>query len=165
MPFELTTSEQEQLHQWAAIGAALKTQYDAHYTLTHASADSPLWAPIFALWEAFTAAIARSLGDEGEWLIWFDMENDMGARGFQVTLHGETRAIKSVADLEWVLARDRNCTDDKALLRNALVGLVGAESRAELEQMEVAARLMPAPDADRAASINAIHALLATACC
>lgn len=48
------------------------------------------------------------------------------------------------------------------LLRTALVGLVGVDSRAELEQLEAAMRLMPAPAQDKAATIDAIHALLAT---
>ena len=48
------------------------------------------------------------------------------------------------------------------LLRNALVGLVGASSKEELQQIECAMRLMPAPQEDKVASINAIHALLAT---
>ncbi|MGL5841194.1 MAG: hypothetical protein ACRCYK_05215 [Aeromonas hydrophila] len=51
---------------------------------------------------------------------------------------------------------------DVTLLRSALAGLIGAETEAELRQMEVIMRTLPMPDADRAASINAIHALLAT---
>jgi hypothetical protein len=47
-------------------------------------------------------------------------------------------------------------------LRAALVGLVGVDTRAELEQLEAAMRLMPAPAQDKAATIDAIHALLAT---
>ena len=46
--------------------------------------------------------------------------------------------------------------------RNALAGLVGASDKAELEQMELAVRVLPAPEADKIASLNAIHALLAT---
>ena len=49
-----------------------------------------------------------------------------------------------------------------SMLRKALIGLVGAESKEELEQMEVALRIVPAPDEDKAVSINAIHALLKT---
>ncbi|HDN9511150.1 hypothetical protein [Aeromonas salmonicida] len=51
---------------------------------------------------------------------------------------------------------------DIAMLRSALVGLIGADTEAELRQMEAIMRTRPMPDADRAASINAIHALLAT---
>lgn len=53
-------------------------------------------------------------------------------------------------------------TADKARLRQALVGLIGAETREELIQMELAIRLMPMPDADKAISINAIQVLLET---
>ena len=49
-----------------------------------------------------------------------------------------------------------------AMLRTALAGLVGADGEDELRQMEVAMQLLPVPDADKAVSINAIHALLAT---
>jgi hypothetical protein len=48
------------------------------------------------------------------------------------------------------------------LLRNALIGLIGASDKAGLEQMELFMRSIPAPEKDKAVSINAIHALLAT---
>lgn len=44
-------------------------------------------------------------------------------------------------------------------LRKALAGLVGAETAEELDQLEAAMRLMPAPDEDKRVSLNAIHAL------
>ena len=47
-------------------------------------------------------------------------------------------------------------------LRAALVGLIGASTKVELEAMEFSMRSVPAPDADKAVSINAIHALLET---
>lgn len=56
----------------------------------------------------------------------------------------------------------RKAEADIALLRSALVGLIGAETEAELKQMEATMRLIPAPEADKAVSINAIHALLET---
>lgn len=56
----------------------------------------------------------------------------------------------------------RQAENDIALLRRALIGLVGVSEKAELEQMDVAMRLVPAPEADKIASLNAIHALLAT---
>ena len=56
----------------------------------------------------------------------------------------------------------RKAESDVAMLRAALVGLIGADSEQELRTMEATMRLLPAPDADKAVSINAIHALLAT---
>ena len=49
----------------------------------------------------------------------------------------------------------RKAEADIVLLRTALIGLI-------LEQTELLMRSMPAPEEDKAVSINAIHALLAT---
>ena len=51
---------------------------------------------------------------------------------------------------------------ERDMLRAVLVKLVGLDGREELEQMEAAMRLMPAPAEDKAATIDAIHALIAT---
>ena len=45
-------------------------------------------------------------------------------------------------------------------LKSALSGLVGASKKDELEAMEMFIRTAPAPDADKAAIINAIHVLI-----
>ena len=52
--------------------------------------------------------------------------------------------------------------DPSALLRSALVGLIGADTEQELREMEAMMRLLPAPEADKVVSINGIRALLAT---
>lgn len=56
----------------------------------------------------------------------------------------------------------RKAEADIKLLRSALVGLIGVSSESELREMEVLMRSLPVPDADKAVSINAIHALLST---
>ena len=56
----------------------------------------------------------------------------------------------------------RKAEGDIALLRSALAGLIGADTKDELMQMEATMRLLPAPEADKVVSINAIRALLAT---
>lgn len=47
-------------------------------------------------------------------------------------------------------------------LRAALVGLVGVDGSDQLEAMETVMRALPAPAEDKAAMIDAIHALIAT---
>ncbi|MDP2704984.1 MAG: hypothetical protein Q8O71_01135 [bacterium] len=47
-----------------------------------------------------------------------------------------------------------------AKLRAALVGLVGASEKDELEKMEMLIRVAPVPDADKIGMINAIRALV-----
>lgn len=58
--------------------------------------------------------------------------------------------------------QDENALLEKRieLLRKALVGLIGAETKEELENMEQVMRLVPGIEADKIAAINAIHALL-----
>jgi hypothetical protein len=64
--------------------------------------------------------------------------------------------------VERLLQRLERAEAENARLRAALEGLVGASTREELEQLEVVMRLLPAPAEDKAKSIDAIHALLAT---
>lgn len=47
-------------------------------------------------------------------------------------------------------------------LRAALAALVGADSKEELQAMEMYMRGMAVPDADKVAMLNAIHILLET---
>lgn len=48
-------------------------------------------------------------------------------------------------------------------LRKALADLVGASTKEELEQMELALRSMPGIKQDKIVALNAIHVLLETA--
>lgn len=48
------------------------------------------------------------------------------------------------------------------VLRDALAGVVGASDAQQLRGMELAMRTLPAPDEDKAVTINAIRALLET---
>lgn len=56
----------------------------------------------------------------------------------------------------------RKAEADIALLRSVLFGLVGVGTESELRQMEAIIRAAPVPESDKAVTINAIHALLAT---
>ncbi len=58
--------------------------------------------------------------------------------------------------------RAEKAEKERDQLRAALVGLVGADGREELDAMEGVMRLLPAPAADKAVTIDAIHALIAT---
>ena len=53
----------------------------------------------------------------------------------------------------------RAVIEQRDKLRAALAGLVGASSKEELDAMEIGVRSLPGCDEDRAAALNAIHAL------
>ena len=56
----------------------------------------------------------------------------------------------------------RRTVEERDRLRAALVGLVGASEPADLREMELAMRVLPASAEDKAATLDAIHALIAT---
>jgi len=45
-------------------------------------------------------------------------------------------------------------------LKSALLGLIGVETKEELEMMEVGVRVMSIPDKDKTNMLNAIHVLI-----
>ncbi len=65
------------------------------------------------------------------------------------------------ADIE-IAARIAVVVRQRDRLRRALVGLIGASRRDELDAMEIILRAAPAPDSDKAAAIDAIDALRET---
>jgi hypothetical protein len=66
------------------------------------------------------------------------------------------------ADVYYLMQEKRAAEKQRDQLRSALVGLVGVDGRADLEQMEAMMRMVPQPAQDRAATIDAVHALIAT---
>lgn len=84
------------------------------------------------------------------------------ANGFKLKLQPDGREDLNPYVYEFAADLVEAQVSDLATLRSALVGLVGAETEDELRELEALMRLLPAPEADKAASINAIHALLYT---
>ena len=70
--------------------------------------------------------------------------------------HGENAMVESMGISIEPAIEQRN------RLRAALVGLVGVDGREALNAMEAMMRLLPAPAADKAVTIDAIHALIST---
>jgi len=75
-------------------------------------------------------------------------------------------AIKALTEAaEQLTSADQRIAElekERGLLRSALAKIIGVDGREELEALEAVMRLMPAPAEDKAASVDAIHALLAT---
>lgn len=65
--------------------------------------------------------------------------------------------------LRGLIERNTMLQKERDMLREALVGLLGgASTREELERIEAVVRKATVSEQDRAVSLNAIHALLAT---
>lgn len=138
--------------------------------------DEPLADRVDRAYACIEAAIRASMdapSPQPEWLMLAQAKAHWFTQGGAAEF-GDIGEPESADDLvSAILARVRAnkpqpegwqdiATAQRDLLRAALVRLVGVDTREELEQMEVVMRLMPGPSEDKAATIDAIHALMAT---
>jgi len=71
--------------------------------------ESPVYESIWALQASLTAAVAKIVGDKSEWLIWYQIDNDMGRLALKASpVDGKpTRKIKSISDLAWLIQESK----------------------------------------------------------
>ena len=94
------------LTRWAAHQKAWTSQVEALRELTGADYDSKLWLPICALWEDYTSFVSAEVGDEGEWLAYFENECQMGAHPTVITLDSKRKLrLSTLRDLATLLVR------------------------------------------------------------
>lgn len=92
------------LKEWESIYRDWQVQYATLNALTKCGPDAPITLAIGRMWDAYSNAIAREVGDENDWLDWYCWENDMGAKGLEVTsTSGKTIKVKSLAQLARVI--------------------------------------------------------------
>jgi len=53
--------------------------------------------------------VAKIVGDKSEWLIWYQIDNDMGRLALKASpVDGKpTRKITSISDLEWLIQESK----------------------------------------------------------
>jgi hypothetical protein len=85
MPSTNTTSSEllaqdalVQLQAWAAHHTALTTQIEKLQAVVGAMPDCPLLASMYEVWNAYSKLIAEKVGDQSEWLEYFEHECHMG---------------------------------------------------------------------------------------
>lgn len=95
----------KRLEAWAARQRELHAQYAALHALTGAEADCPLMRPVWSVWTAYTVAVSEIVGDDNEWLQWYELECDMGRRPKTVTsTGGKTIKVRTLRQLARVIA-------------------------------------------------------------
>lgn len=93
----------EALQTWESTWKELLKQCDALSCLTGAEFAGPLFDAIFKLASEYTKAVAEIVGDDDEWMEWYEMDNEFGRRGFEAGRNGELRKISCVEDLLWLI--------------------------------------------------------------
>ena len=95
----------KRLEAWAERQRKLHAQYEALKALTSASPECALMAPVWSVWGAYTVAVSELIGDEDEWLQWYELECDMGRRPKEVTsTGGKTIKVRTLRQLARVIA-------------------------------------------------------------
>lgn len=95
---------EERLRHWKQLHTGLFAAYGDLNKLTGAMTDSKLMSPVFAIWEAYTAAVSELIGDEAEWLQWYELECDMGKRPKSVVLSNCELEVKTLRHLAKIIA-------------------------------------------------------------
>ena len=97
----------QRLKVWQERSKELDAQWEAFAAVTGAHIEGPLANAIYRLGGEYTKAVAELVGDQGEWLDYFQYECEFGAKpkwvhssdGVQVMLK-DVRALAKV--LTWV---------------------------------------------------------------
>lgn len=92
------------LLEWQRVYNDWQVQYEALQTLTRCGPEAPIALAMGRMWDAYTNAIAREVGDRNDWLDWYCWENDMGAKGQELTsTSGKTIKVTTVVHLARVI--------------------------------------------------------------
>lgn len=92
------------LEQWAADYAAVGAQLEALRNVV-GGVESPLSDAIWRMQDAYTAAVAVNVGDQGEWLAWYQTECRLGAQAMEARPceGAKWRKVKTLQQLAQVI--------------------------------------------------------------
>ena len=96
------------LQAWARRHAELQAQMDALAAPFGGTFDGPLFNAVWGTWNDYTQALSRIIGDDEDWLGWFESECDMGRKPQEVISSGGRKIkVRSVAQLARVIELNR----------------------------------------------------------
>lgn len=95
----------KRLEAWKKLHDALDQQAKALEHLTGAMPDCQLMRPVWGVWSAYTVAVSELIGDDNEWLDWYQFECDMGRKPLEVSsLGGKTVTVRTLRQLARVIS-------------------------------------------------------------
>lgn len=95
------------IREWAERITAIDAAHAELCRLTLAALDSPLIDAGLRVAEAYTHATSGLVGDENDWLIWFWLENNMGANGLSAGFDPEIVPINSIEQIIKIIEREQ----------------------------------------------------------
>jgi hypothetical protein len=93
----------ELLREWSVKTETADTLIEPVTECLGLSVESPIHQAVWTLQDAYTKAVSKLVGDDGEWLDWFAHENDFGRKKMEAGPTGNMRPIKDLEDLLWAM--------------------------------------------------------------
>lgn len=95
------------IKEWAKRIAAIEAAHADLYRLTLAAPESPLIDAGTRIADAYTHATSELVGDTNEWLTWFRLENDMGAKALAAGFEPKIVPVRTVEQLIEIIEQEQ----------------------------------------------------------
>jgi hypothetical protein len=97
----MTTDEKMKLLQtWEVVICGMESEEDKLQVTLQPGADSPFISRLDILKIEYTRAVANLVDDTGDWLEWYWLENNMGAKGLPASRkQGKMKPVTSIRQL------------------------------------------------------------------
>lgn len=95
------------LQRWEQIQREAEAVWNKLEAVTgYTDSESPLGRAVWGTFDAYTRTLADLIGDRAEWLEWYHLENQMGARGHEASARPgqKPRPIRNIQDLAKLIA-------------------------------------------------------------
>jgi hypothetical protein len=103
----MTKEEKMQLLKiWEKRTENLNTQWEEFAAFTGARSDWPFGDAIWRMWEDHTKIVSDLLECDPDELFWYCFDNQLGEQGLECEFNNETREIRTLADLAWMIGLD-----------------------------------------------------------
>lgn len=96
------------LQAWAKRHAELSAPMDHLAAIFGGTFDGPLFDAVWGTWNDYTRTLSRLIGDENDWLQWFEAENDMGRKGLEASSFTRTIKVRTLRQLATVIEGGRS---------------------------------------------------------
>ena len=96
------------LEKWAATYREVEAQMAVLRALMGTEVERPLPKAVYAMFDEYTAAVSRNVGDADDWLAWYCFDCEMGAAAKEVHRKWsgkkvKIKTLKQLAALLWEL--------------------------------------------------------------
>jgi len=100
---------EKHLAEWAQNVELTDERMSAMFDALKLQPESPLYAMVWELQDAYTKTMSKLVGDFDGWLSWYRVDNDMGLnKGEAAPFRGKLRKIKNVRDLAKLIVESSN---------------------------------------------------------